>query len=338
MRILVLISLLFFQTFFSCQNAQEQSLQLADHSIQSFINAKSAADEKPFTVENIILKSIDNGQSWQDVSTGLSDNNSADLFLFQNKEIVMGNNKELFHGSVSSKTQFWEKELLFDNQIYGIYPGKNGFYTLNSARNKFTQNLSKGLWTPVFPNLKVQNIRTIYESKNGIILVGCDNGIFKSDDKGKTWKQVYDIGWVINIEESNGVFLCTNEQGILRSDDGGEHWTLVISEGGVGIYVEAIEDGFAAITYNTESKTRRIRISNDYGKTWQPIDKGLPPSANISSIKKVGNYFFCGHPLGIFRSSDGKSWENILPSIGEKVFNLYVSDKVMYAIPRNGGC
>jgi photosystem II stability/assembly factor-like uncharacterized protein len=75
------------------------------------------------------------------------------------------------------------------------------------------------------------------------------------------------------------------------------------------------------------------------GKTWQPIDAELPPSANISSIKKVGDLFFCGHPDGIFRSADqGKTWELIFPSIDKKVFNLFVSDKVIYAIPRNGGC
>lgn len=144
---------------------------------------------------------------------------------------------------------------------------------------------------------------------------------------------------MIHMVESNGVLLCTNERGILRSTDGGEHWDLMISEGGVGIAVEVIESGFAAMTYNTESKSRRIRISEDGGKTWQAIDAGLPPSANIASIKQVGETFFCGHPDGIFRSDDrGKTWKLILPSIKEKVFNLSVSGNVIYAIPQNGGC
>ena len=139
--------------------------------------------------------------------------------------------------------------------------------------------------------------------------------------------------------ESDGVLICTNQRGILRSADGGEHWDVVVSEGGVGIAAEIIEGGFAAITYNTESETRRVRISTDGGKTWQPIDSDLPPSADIASIKQVGEYFFCGHPDGIFRSADrGKTWKLILPSIKEKVFNLSVSGNVIYAIPRSGGC
>lgn len=95
----------------------------------------------------------------------------------------------------------------------------------------------------------------------------------------------------------------------MRSTDNGEHWQWVISEGGVGIAIERIEGGFAAISFNTESQPRRIRISLDRGKTWQAIDAGLRPSLFISSIKQVGKYLILGHPDGIFRKSDiGFQW------------------------------
>jgi photosystem II stability/assembly factor-like uncharacterized protein len=143
----------------------------------------------------------------------------------------------------------------------------------------------------------------------------------------------------MKLVESNGVLLATSQGGILRSTDDGETWDLVISEGGVGIAVERIKGGFAAITYNTESETRRVRTSYDGGKTWQPIDAGLPANLSMTSIIQVGEYFFCGHPAGIFRSSDkGKTWKLVLPSIENKVFNLSVSGNVIYALPRIGGC
>jgi photosystem II stability/assembly factor-like uncharacterized protein len=143
----------------------------------------------------------------------------------------------------------------------------------------------------------------------------------------------------MKMVESDGVLLATSQVGIIRSSDGGENWDAVISEGGVGIAVENIKGGFAAITYNTTSETRRVRTSYDGGKTWQPIDAGLPASLSIASIVQVGDNFFCGHPSGIFRSSDkGKTWQLLLPSIEKKVFNLFVSGNVIYAIPRDGGC
>lgn len=68
-------------------------------------------------------------------------------------------------------------------------------------------------------------------------------------------------------------------------------------------------------------------------------NKGLPASLSIASIVEVGEYFFCGHPTGIFRSSDkGKTWKLLFPSIGSKVFNLSVSGNVIYAVPKDGGC
>ena len=169
--------------------------------------------------------------------------------------------------------------------------------------------------------------------------ISSDQVFFKATNSGKTWKQIRNGGWVMTSVESNGVLLATSQKGIIRSVDKGENWDLVISEGGVGIAVERIQGGFAAITYNTASETRRVRTSYDGGKTWQPIDAGLPASLSIASIVQAGENLFCGHPTGIFRSSDkGKTWELLLPSHGDKVFNLSVSGNVIYAIPRNGGC
>ena len=178
----------------------------------------------------------------------------------------------------------------------------------------------------------------------------------------------------MKLVESNGILLATSQRGILRSTDEGENWSLVISEGGVGIDVERIEGGFAAITYSTVSKTRRIRTSYDGGKTWQAIDAGLqahgfidpilpPVNANlpaqgfsdstwhpkdttilavptyITTIIQVGENFFCGHTDGIYRSSDkGKTWKLVLPSVKGKMFKVSVSGNVIYAIQMENHC
>ena len=131
----------------------------------------------------------------------------------------------------------------------------------------------------------------------------------------------------------------------------------MIREGGVGIAIERIEGGFAAISCNTTTTSRRIHVSLDDGETWKAIDEGLRPSLFISSIKQMGKYLICSHPDGIFRSSDmGKTWNIVLPSLekhefkidtafrintfsdNRKVFKLYVSGSVLYAVAKLGGC
>ena len=176
-------------------------------------------------------------------------------------------------------------------------------------------------------------------------------------ENGQSWKQVQNQGRVMNMVEAEGVLIATGQKGIMRSTDNGEHWQWVISEGGVGIAVERIEGGFAAIAYNTTIKARRVHLSFDGGKTWKAIDEGLRPALSISSIKQVGKYLICGHPDGIFRSFDiGKTWNMVHPSVDknkfkfattlngnhlsepEKVFKLYVSGNVLYAVAGSAGC
>jgi photosystem II stability/assembly factor-like uncharacterized protein len=148
----------------------------------------------------------------------------------------------------------------------------------------------------------------------------------------------------------------------------------VISEGGVGIDIERIEGGFAAINYSTIAKTRRIRTSYDGGKTWQAIDAGFPGQAIIdpimpqvnanlpaqgfsdstrhakdttvpvvpeykTSVIQVGKNFFCGHTDGIYRSSDkGKTWKLVHPSVKGKMFKVSVSGNVIYALQTDSHC
>jgi photosystem II stability/assembly factor-like uncharacterized protein len=231
--------------------------------------------------------------------------------------------------------------------------------------------MSAGTWVPVYTNFKKNLMRTIFETADGTLFLGSDNGLYKSVDRGQNWKQVQNEGWVMDMVETEGVLIATGQKGILRSTDKGEHWEWVISEGGVGIAIERINGGFAAISYNERTQSRRIRISLDSGKTWEAIDygllpsldisftsasisstkqrseyslytsstKGLQPSASISSIKQIGEYLICGHPDGIFRSSDrGKTWKIVHSGVDKKVFKIYISGNVLYAVLRDTGC
>jgi photosystem II stability/assembly factor-like uncharacterized protein len=187
--------------------------------------------------------------------------------------------------------------------------------------------------------------------------------VLKSTNGGHTWQETSEAPPEVestasgnNIVKSEGVIITTGQKGIRRSIDNGENWQWVISEGGVGIAIESIKGGFAAISYNTTTKSRRIRISLDNGKTWQAIDKGLPPSPLISSVKQIGNHLICGHPDGIFLSPDmGKTWHSVHPGVEknalsfsttgntpsgktDKVFRIYVSGNVLYAVAVDAGC
>lgn len=160
-----------------------------------------------------------------------------------------------------------------------------------------------------------------------------------------------------NVVRSNGIVIATGQRGIRRSTDNGEHWEWVIREGGVGIAIEKIDGGLAAISCNTSTMSRRIHVSMDDGMTWKAISDGLRPTLFITSIKQVGKYLICGHPDGIFRSSDmGKTWSKVHAGVENqdvkyrttsnsdplkdhrKVFKIHVSGNTVYAVAGSAGC
>ncbi|WP_138478493.1 sialidase family protein [Dyadobacter bucti] len=335
MKIHNLAFLLLFQFLFAFDLTFEFPQSPLPDSRQKLKRAKSKTAD-------IIFKSADGGQTWQDISEGLpedlpEDGIPRDGFLANDSGMYLRAGDGMFYSKPHSTAPFWEKQIFPDNHS-SIVPGKTGMLAFNYGGQFMQKANGTGFWLPVYEDFKGKSVRTVFEARDAVF-IGCDWGLYKYDDSGKNWERVYDGGWVMKVVESDGVLLATSQRGIIRSTDNGENWVSVINEGGVGIAIERIKGGFAAITCNTETETRRVRTSYDGGKTWQPVDANLPASLYIASIAEVGEYMFCGHPAGIYRSPDkGKTWQLLLPSINNKVFNLFVSGNAIYAIPKGGGC
>lgn len=306
---------------------------------------------------NIIYQSNDGGQTWQDVSSSLPVNQQPEDFFAGESDVYLRVKNVLYRSKSTPKNLVWEKETFLDPRSTSIAFNRSGVVAYNYDGLVYQKKPAVGTWSPIYTNFKRHTMRTVVELSDGTVFLGCDVGLYKSADKGRNWKQVQNEGWVMDIVESEGVLIGTGQNGIMRSTDNGEHWEWVISEGGVGIAVERITGGFAAIAYSSISQSRRIYISVDKGKTWNAIDDGLQRSLSISSIKQIGHYLLCGHPDGIFRSSDmGKTWTIVHASVDKKVFNfsnlggtttssdpgrvfkLYVSGSVVYAVVRDFGC
>lgn len=341
--------------FFSGDSALEFSSTSPAKIVKSIAANPTTTNNVEPGATNIIFQSKDDGQTWQDISHGLPENEQPEGFFAGESDVYLRVNNEMYRSRSNLKTPVWEKENVLDPRCTSIAFNRSGVMAYSYEGQIYQQMPAIGTWLPIYTNFKRQSVRTIFESSDGTIFLGCDYGLYKSADSGRSWKHVLNEGWVMDLVESEGVLIGTAQSGIIRSTDNGERWERVISEGGVGIAVERIDGGFAAISYNTSTKSRRIRISLDSGKTWEAIDERLRPSLSISSIKQMGEYLICGHPDGIFRSSDmGKTWnivhfsvDNAVQIYGKtwdpfrdhrKVFKIYVSGNVLYAVARNSGC
>ncbi|HLG38457.1 MAG TPA: sialidase family protein, partial [Chitinophagaceae bacterium] len=309
---------------------------------------------------NIVFKSTDGGQTWQDISKGLPENLREDSirgnsFFANDKGLFLRVGNGLYHSTPNATAPFWTKEI-FPDEHSSIAPGKSGIFANNYWGVNLKTTNGTSVWSPIFENIQASRMRSVFETAGGTIFILTARGLFKTANNGKTWKTVHTEGMDGNLVESNGVLVAVSMRRIIRSTDNGENWAEVISDSSVAFDVKPIKGGFAAITAGSESGTRSLKTSYDGGITWQPIDAGIQGKVVIDSIWRtwddrphvqrfmtsiiqVGENFVCTHPHGIFRSSDkGKTWKLLLPSVEDKVFNLFVSGNVIYAIPSKGGC
>ena len=305
----------------------------------------------------IVFKSTDGGQTWQDISKGLPENLRKDGIrgdsIFANdKGLFLRVGNELYHNTPNATAPYWTKEIS-PTAHTRMAPGTSGILAYNYWRIMVKKADGTNVWVPVFDNSSEQRIRNVSETAGGTIFISTDRGIFKTADSGKTWKHVYAGGWAGHLDESNGVLVATSKRSIIRSTDNGENWAPAISEDGFTFDLKPIKGGFAAITAASESGNRRLSTSYDGGKTWQPIDAGdkvlidsiwrtwddRPFLQPRTSITQIGENFLCTDTHGIFKSADkGKTWKLLLPSVDGKVFSLFGSGNVIYAIPSKGGC
>jgi len=305
----------------------------------------------------IIFKSTDGGQTWQDISKGLPENLREDSirgnsFFANDKGLFLRVGDGLYYSALNATTPFWTKEISLEEHS-SIAPDKSGII----AHNYWGVNLKKtngtSVWSPILEDFQKPRLGIAFETAGGTIFIGTNIGFFKTADNGKTWKLVHTGSLVGHLAESNGVLVAISMGRIIRSTDNGENWEFVTSKDSVAYDVKQIKGGFAAMASTSASNPRGLMTSYDGGKTWQSVeDKVFSDSIGrtwndrphvqvfTTPIIQVGENFFCAHRDGIFRSSDkGKTWKLLLPSVKNKVFNLFFSGNVIYAaIPGKGGC
>lgn len=361
MQIHVFAFALFFQSFLACQQTPENALSLAAGSLsQNVSNEQQAPGNARASTTGIIFRSTDGGQSWQDVSVGLPEKMAVSCVFSTDGEVFIGSESGLYRRGVSPIAGAWKKEFFPNEKISTIFPGRAGFF-VSSFDNQFFQETlpGTGTWMPQFANLKDKMVRTVLETPDGTVFIGCDNGIFKSTDNGQSWKQVFAEDMVRDLVFTEGVLAGSGSEGVLRSTDGGEHWDWVLTEAGLAQKTGILGNRLVAISRQLPEQLKRnaldmgstIHTSADGGQSWQPIEgpqliyqvgKGLTPIRDIYDVQQLGESLFCSCDAGLFRSvNQGKSWKLVLAlpyTDNPQRFDFTISGQVIYAVSVFSGC
>jgi photosystem II stability/assembly factor-like uncharacterized protein len=188
--------------------------------------------------------------------------------------------------------------------------------------------------------------------------VGYGDGVYRSDDGGKSWKNVglktsEHIGRiVIDPRDSNVVFVAAQgplwspggERGLYKTVDGGKTWKAVIpGTENTGATDVVIDPSDPNVMYAATWQRRRhfftlvnggpesaLYKSVDGGNNWTKLRSGLPPGdlgrIGIAVSPVDTNVVYAtveatGTASGIFRSNDrGATWERTSPSIAQAMY------------------
>ncbi|NNK99058.1 MAG: glycosyl hydrolase [Xanthomonadales bacterium] len=177
--------------------------------------------------------------------------------------------------------------------------------------------------------------------------VGYGDGVYKSVDGGKTWKNMglKDSGHISMIrfhpEDSNVVFVAAQgplwnsggDRGLYRSDDGGANWKRILEiDENTGINEFVIEAGNPDVIVASSYQRRRhvwtlinggpgsgIHKTTDGGVTWTKLKGGLPSGdlgrIGLAAAPSAPHMIYAiieadEEGKGVYRSTDfGESWD-----------------------------
>jgi photosystem II stability/assembly factor-like uncharacterized protein len=205
------------------------------------------------------------------------------------------------------------------NAVSGVITEPDTFY-FGSVGGGVWKTINAGrTWTPIFDSQPVASIGAlaVAPSNSKIIYVGSGeadmrdsisfgNGVYKSNDEGKTWKQVgldntRQIGRIlVDPTKPDTVFVAAlghvygpdANRGVFRSHDGGATWQKVLfKDNDVGAIDLAFDPTNPQIIYAAMWNVRRppwfiyapangpgggVFKSTDGGTTWKQLSTGLP--------------------------------------------------------------
>ena len=255
---------------------------------------------------------------------------------------------------------------------FAVDPSDRTKYYVAVASGGVWKTVNAGTtWTPVFENegafsigavaLDPKNPSTVWVGtgeRNSQRSVGYGDGVYRSDDGGKSWRNVglktsEHIGRItIDPRDSNVVFVAAQgplwsaggERGLYKTTDGGKTWKAVISiSENTGVTDVVIDPADPDTMYAATWQRRRhfytlinggpesaIYKSTDGGNTWTKLRSGLPPGdlgrIGLSISPANTNVVYAtveasGNLSGIFRSNDrGATWERTSPSIAQGMY------------------
>lgn len=274
------------------------------------------------------LKSTDGGETFfqEEIESGLALSGQNILAM----EINSNNHQEIFVGTAGegffktvNEGRTWLKDVNGFETVYDIeiIPNTSIIYIAvkKEGRSKLFKSENNGdgwfeIYTEKDQSSYITAVSVHPKAPNTIYMANSKGGLFKSEDAGSTWKNIYWIRSLIKKIELDNVnpnifYLATEKNGLIRSQNGGQEFEEV-TEGGHIYNVIAHPDRERFVYVSTKNGLQR---SLNGGSDWDMINtlirseeivsRGI--AINPQNTREI--YFTSG--LTFYKSTnEGETW------------------------------
>ncbi len=245
------------------------------------------------TATSGIFKSTDNGMTWASINAETNLNNSLGII-----GITSDNNKNIYVNYISSEITRGQYTL---TGIYKSYDGGHSWILLIPP--------SHGT-NPVIPSAMLNQDSAFYI---GTVMWG----VYQSLDGGASWQQFapgFPNEQIASMTVLNKMFyVINNGLGIYKTSiSGTEQWnsafgnlpSIQVINGLVPVKNGLLANSLLVLT------NLGIYASKDGGQNWLPLNNGLLPYTNVTSLLQLNDTtFIAGTSDGIYKSIDsGQNW------------------------------
>jgi photosystem II stability/assembly factor-like uncharacterized protein len=284
-----------FFSFFFLQAASGQWLQSKDTD-SLYAICFSVKDNYIFagTVDHGILRSSDNGTTWNGINNELHAMVVKDIII-RDSFLYAATFSGVFISSDNSLHWAPFNNGLIDTIVVSLICKDTILFAGTEAHGIFRSTDYGTSWEAVNTGLVNMRVHDLAVNGESIFDATFADGIFRSTDNGEHWIQMNNgfpsgENYITSFAVLDGVvYAGTRSWGVFRTKDDGENWSTM-NNGLVSLGVGA----FTVLNKNLFVGTGSGVSLAINDSTWLDESSGFPASPHIFSLASDGKYLFCG--------------------------------------------
>jgi len=295
-----------------------------------------------------VFRSSDDGQTWQQYSSGIYDKHGWSLFAdwpsptHPDGVLYLGTRKSFYWSTNIGET--WQESTvgMYKANVRAVTANLPDLYcksNVGGVGGGFAIHRSSNIgtnWQFVYTNVSSHSITDILCDPGDVDRIHAVNAdvdyngqIWQSTDGGDNWQVVYEIGSAgataylyclavdpldTQIWYAGGEPLLDVNYSVMKSTDGGNNWFQIgdwLPGFGPRVYSLLVDPISPSILYLGET-INGVQKSTNGGVNWNVVNNGLPYPITIYTLAIAptdNNILFAGSNQGVFKTTDaGDNW------------------------------